>query len=134
MEERQRGRQRTKLVNEAGGFLVLRQPGGPLPCVWLAASGNGLHQAEAHFLSERWDEVIADEEPKRCLDEVLLEVKKNDPVRGIWRSRGDKARIWVDASSLALGAVMEIDGSIVEDASWLRKEDATSTWQSWMPL
>ena len=102
--------------------------------MWLAASGNGLHQAEAHFLSERWDEVIANEELKRCLHEVVLEVKKNDPVRGIWRSRGDKARIWVDASSLALGAVMEIDGSIVEDASWLRKEDATSTWQSWMPL
>ena len=91
-------------------------------CGWLRVA-TAFIKRRANFLSERWDEVIADEELRRCLDEVVLEVKKNDPVRGFWTARGDKARVWVDASSLALGAAVEIDGSIVEDASWLRKDD-----------
>ena len=53
------------------------------------------------------------------------EVRKNDPVRGRWSVRSDKARVWVDASSLALSVAVEVDGCIVEDASWLRKDDAT---------
>ena len=32
----------------------------------------------------------------------------------------------VDASSLALGIVIEVDGNVVEDASWLRSEDFSS--------
>ena len=34
--------------------------------------------------------------------------------------------MWVDASSLALGIVIEVDGHVVEDASWLRSEDSSS--------
>ena len=30
--------------------------------------------------------------------------------------------VWTDASSLGLGVALEVDGSIVEDASWLRKK------------
>lgn len=37
----------------------------------------------------------------------------------------EEARIGVDASSLALSAVVEVDGCVVEDASRLRKDDAT---------
>ena len=36
------------------------------------------------------------------------------------------ARVWVDASSLALGIVIEVDGHVVKDASWLRSEDSSS--------
>lgn len=32
-------------------------------------------------------------------------------------------RIWIDASSMALGVVIEIVDDIVEDASWLRPKD-----------
>ena len=32
----------------------------------------------------------------------------------------------MDASSLAMGIVIEVDGSVVEDASWLRSEDSSS--------
>ncbi|GFR63203.1 zinc knuckle [Elysia marginata] len=34
--------------------------------------------------------------------------------------------IWVDASDLALGVQVEIDGVPVEDAAWLRKRDDCS--------
>ena len=34
--------------------------------------------------------------------------------------------MWVESSSLALGIVIEVDGHVVEDASWLRSEDAYS--------
>ena len=32
-------------------------------------------------------------------------------------------RVWCDASSLAIGVVIECDGNIVEDGCWLRKTD-----------
>ena len=35
---------------------------------------------------------------------------------------GDKGEVWVDASSLALGALVQIGGVTVEDATWLRKD------------
>ena len=30
--------------------------------------------------------------------------------------------VWTDASSLGLGVALEVNGSIVEDMSWIRKE------------
>ena len=38
-------------------------------------------------------------------------------------SETKSGRIWCDASSLASGVVVEIDGVIVEDQCWLRKND-----------
>lgn len=93
-------------------------------CGWLRVAAAFIKR-RANDLSERWDEVIASDEIRRLLEEVMVEVRKNDPVKGRWSARGDAARVWVDASSLALGAAVEIDGSIVEDASWLRKDDSS---------
>ncbi|KFD71439.1 hypothetical protein M514_16371 [Trichuris suis] len=36
-----------------------------------------------------------------------------------------RRRVWVDASSLAIGVALEVDGAIVEDASWLRSDEAS---------
>ena len=36
-----------------------------------------------------------------------------------------KTLIWCDASSIAIGVALDIDGFRVEDASWLRKSDDT---------
>ena len=36
---------------------------------------------------------------------------------------GARAVVWCDASSLAEGVCLEVGGHIVEDASWLRKEN-----------
>ena len=37
-------------------------------------------------------------------------------------SQHGEVTVWTDASSLGLGVALEVDGSIVWDASWLRKE------------
>ena len=70
-----------------------------------------------------WDEAIGE-----CATAILIEivdrVKKEDPVQGFWHVALTKNGIvWCDASNLALGVCLEIEGDIVEDASWLRKGD-----------
>ena len=35
----------------------------------------------------------------------------------------DGCEVWCDASSLALGVVLAVNGTTVEDAAWLRKKD-----------
>ena len=59
----------------------------------------------------------------RCvLEKILKRVEENDPARGEWEVRDDEGKVWVDASSLALGALVQIGGVTVEGATWLRKD------------
>ena len=52
---------------------------------------------------------------------------EEDPVGGVWEVvRTTQGRVWCDASSLAIGVCLEVDGAIVEDASWLRRMDDAS--------
>ena len=56
--------------------------------------------------------------------EVIEKVKVNDPVRGDWHvPKVECGTVWSDASSLAIGVLLEINGRVVEDAAWLRKKD-----------
>ena len=52
---------------------------------------------------------------------LLKRVCLADTVRGVWQVSPHGA-VWTDASSLGFGVNLEVDSSIVEDASWLRKE------------
>ena len=72
------------------------------------------------------DEEIYDESLRAMLEDTIRRVKQNDPAKGRWDVVGKEATVWVDASSLALGIVIEMDGHVVEDASWLRSEDSSS--------
>lgn len=46
-----------------------------------------------------------------------------DPVRRAWHVKpGGRVTVWVDASSIGMDAALDVDGCIVEDANWLRKE------------
>ena len=55
--------------------------------------------------------------------ELLKRARLEDPVRGVWQvSPHGVVTVWTDASSLGLDVALEVDGIIVEDASWLRKE------------
>ena len=55
------------------------------------------------------------------LCESLTRVEQSDPVRGRWPiPPGMSGRVWCDASSLALGVLVEVEGVAVEDGSWLR--------------
>jgi ribonuclease HI/transposase InsO family protein len=58
------------------------------------------------------------------LQEIINRVSDNDPARGQWPVSNVKVgKIWCDASSIATGVCVQIDGEVVEDACWLRKEN-----------
>ena len=81
---------------------------------------------KANALTSTWDEVIYDESLCAMLEDTVQRVERNDPGKGRWCVVGEEATVWVDASSLALGIVIEVDGNVVEDSSWLRSEDSSS--------
>ena len=54
------------------------------------------------------------------IKEVLSRVCKEDLARGRWCVDGQALSVWVDASSLATGMLLVYDGTVVEDACWLR--------------
>jgi len=98
---------------------------GHLPvCGWLRVA-TAFVKRRANLLSSTWDEEICDGLLRSMLEDMVQKVKVNDPARGRWDVYGEEATVWVDASSLALGVVIEVDGCVVEDASWLRAEDAS---------
>ena len=99
---------------------------GHLPvCGWLRVA-TAYMKRKANAFTSTWDEVIYDESLRAMLEDTVQRVERNDPGKGRWDVVGEEATVWVDASSLALGIVIEVDGNVVEDASWLRSEDSSS--------
>ena len=98
---------------------------GHLPvCGWLRPATSYIKR-RANEVTNTWDEVIKDPDVCHMVEEVLAEVAFHDPAKGIWNVDGHEMTVWVDASSLALGVVLEVDGEAVEDGCWLRKDDGS---------
>ncbi|XP_043192569.1 uncharacterized protein LOC122365419 [Amphibalanus amphitrite] len=77
-------------------------------------------------VSSGWDDEVTDPELCAMVIEMVERVNTSDPARGRWDVSGDGGGVvWVDASSLAIGAVLEINDCVVEDACWLRKSSDT---------
>ena len=87
---------------------------------WLRVAASYLKR-RANAVTTSWDAEVTDPELRAMVSETLQRVKAADPARGRWDVTGSEAVVWVDASSIALGAVLEVEGEVVEDASWLRK-------------
>ena len=99
---------------------------GNLPvCGWLRVA-TAFMQRRANSSTSTWDEEIYDESLREMMEDTVRRVEQNDPAKGRWDVVGEEATVLVDASSLALGIVIEVDGHVVEDASWLRSEDSSS--------
>ncbi|KFD58278.1 hypothetical protein M513_01041 [Trichuris suis] len=92
-------------------------------CGWLRVAVAFIKRTVTAATSS-WDEAVEDGWLKPLLNEIAARVSREDPVRGRWDVSGNQARVWVDASALAIGAALEVDGSIVEDSAWLRPNDA----------
>ena len=76
-----------------------------------------------HTSTGGWDEPIPNE-VQGMLREVLARIEAEDPVQGKWAVLNkDEGEIWCDASSIAVGVVVQVNGSTIEDGSWLRKGD-----------
>ena len=93
-------------------------------CGWLRVAASYIKR-RANAVTTSWDEEITDPEVHMMLNETLQRVKSSDPARGRWDVDGDEATVWVDASSLAIGAALEVDSNIIEDACWLRQNDCS---------
>ena len=99
---------------------------GHLPvCGWLRVA-TAFIKRRANSLTSTWDERIHDESLRAMLEDTIRRVTLDDPAKGRWDVAGTEATVWVGGcSSLALGVVVEVDGNVIEDATWLRAEDAS---------
>ena len=88
-------------------------------CSWLRVACNYIKRRSEGV---RWDEDVG-MGVRLMIVELLEKVRDSDPVRGPWLVKNEvkTGRVWCDASSLAIGVAVEIDGAIVEDAAWMRK-------------
>lgn len=66
-----------------------------------------------------WDDETNDPPFRRMLVEMLVRVQQDNPIRGNWCVNECEFTVWVDASSLVTGIVLEADGSVIKDACWL---------------
>ena len=73
-----------------------------------------------------WDEAVSDSICQKT-EEIMGRIRSRDPVHGKWDvPRTEAGAVWCDASSIAIGVAVEVGGHVVEDNSWLRKEDDCS--------
>ena len=92
---------------------------GHLPeCGWTRAA-TGTIKRRASAVTKGWDDEITDDLLVRMVKEIIARVKQDDPAKGDWCVEGDELNVWVDASSLAIGRLLEKDGAAIEDACWL---------------
>ena len=69
-----------------------------------------------------WDEPVS-KSVRKLVDELVKRALSEDPVKGQWYvNPNGNVTVWTDASSLAMGVAIQVDGTIVEDATWLRKK------------
>ncbi|KAK4294952.1 hypothetical protein Pmani_032459 [Petrolisthes manimaculis] len=93
-------------------------------CGWLRVAGSYIKR-RTNAATASWDDKVTDLKLYSMITETLERVKMSDPARGRWDVAGEEATLWVDASSIAYGAVIEVDGGVIEDACWLRRNECS---------
>lgn len=93
-------------------------------CGWLRPAAAFVKR-RANELSSGWDDEILDPAFLSLVGDLIRRVTSNDPSGGRWDVSGQEATVWVDASSLATGALLEVEGCPIEDGCWLRPEDGS---------
>ena len=94
-------------------------------CGWLRPAVAYIKR-RVNLETENWDEEISSNSNVHVmLRELVNRLRTDDPAKGSWKVSSDKAVLWVDASSISIGAVIEVEGRVIEDCSWLRNEDST---------
>jgi transposase InsO family protein/ribonuclease HI len=107
------------VVNKRQLFSICGKLVGHYPvCGWLRVACSFLKR---RCIGVTWKDA-AGEQAQVMLIDLLERVRAEDPVRGSWNVPVTKVcRVWCDASCLAFGAAVEVQGEIVEDAAWLRQ-------------
>ena len=60
-------------------------------------------------MTSAWDNKVKDAQVLDMMSEMVRKVRDSDPARGRWDVSSDRATVWVDASSVALGTVLEVE-------------------------
>ena len=112
-----------KMMTRRNVFSLCGKLVGHFPvCGWLRAA-TGVIKRRANAVTKNWDSVTADS-PLRCMvSETIARIRQEDPAQGPWCVDGRDVNVWVDASSVATGVLLERDGITFEDACWLRSVD-----------
>lgn len=90
-------------------------------CGWLRPA-VAFVKRRANARSEGWDDKIEDNALRTVIAEIRQRVIDSDPCRGQWNVDGHETVLWVDASSMAIGSVLQVHGRTIEDACWLRSQ------------
>ena len=88
--------------------------------VWMDSCGNSTIKRRASAVTKSWDDEATDDLLVHMVKETIARVKQDDPAKGDWSLQGDELNVWVDASSQAIGVLLEKNGVAIEDACWLR--------------
>ena len=88
--------------------------------VWLVPCCNYVCEAQSECRNNWMGDEVQDPLLRRVLAEIITRASQTNQSHGDWYVNGQDVTVWVHASSLATGVVIENGGSIVKDASWLR--------------
>ena len=101
-------------------FSLCRKIVGHFPiCGWLRVAVAFI-KLLATAVTKGWDDRIKNASLCQILAETLTRVREADPVGGNWCMDSKEITVWVDASSIATGVALETNGTVIEDACWLR--------------
>ena len=68
-----------------------------------------------------WNSVISEGIQAKANNVAERQRDQGDPVHGSWLvDLTQEVVLWMEASSVAIGVVLEVGGEVVEDAAWLR--------------
>ena len=81
-------------------------------------------------LTKTWEEKVQCNYVEKMVTDMVKRTRNDDLAEGVWNVYDNESTVWVDASSLALDVIVEVDGNIIEDAYWLRKDDTTHIYMS----
>ena len=74
-----------------------------------------------------WDELVSEATRTKVFDIAQRLKSGDDPVKGSWLvPTNGTTVVWTDASNIALGVALSVDGHVIEDAAWLRKPNDTA--------
>ena len=80
----------------------------------------GMIKRRTSMVTNGWHDTVKDVPIKQMIVEMFIRVLQDDPTQRDWCVAGEEANLWVDASSLAMGIVLENCGATLEDVCWLQ--------------